>query len=112
MELKQNDLEHLQNMMAQGKMTADQANVEKVKMQRVHLVTSKIMAKVRKALNEAVKKGELCHLKKDGKKPEAYYHPEFEYLAKQERGDHEQRHILALRNFAKVSFESMQPLKD
>ncbi|MGZ8220035.1 MAG: hypothetical protein ACXWT0_00155 [Methylobacter sp.] len=89
MQLKQNDLEHLQDMMQRGEMTADQANVEKVRMMRVQLVTGRLPAQVRKSLNAAVKSGELCHAKKDGKKPEAYYHPTFEHIAKQERKAHE-----------------------
>lgn len=89
MKLKQNDLEHLQDMMEQGIMTADQANVEKVKMMRVQLVTCKMPSRVRKALNDAVKRGELAHVKKDGHKPEAYYHPTFDYLAKAERKTYE-----------------------
>ncbi len=93
---KQNDLEHLQDMIQRGEMTADQANVAKVKMMRVQLVTCRLPAQVRKALNEAVKRGELCHAKKEGRKPEAYYHPTFEYLAKQARADHERSTLMAL----------------
>ena len=89
MEMKQNDREHLQDMVQRGEMTADQANVAKVRMRRVQLVTGRIPAQVRKALNEAVKRGELGHMKKDGYKPEAYYHPTFSHLAKCERRKHE-----------------------
>jgi len=89
MELKQNDRERLQDMTQRGEMTADQANVAKVRMRRVQLVTGRIPSQVRKALNEAVKRGELGHVKKDGHKPEAYFNPTFEYLAKQERREHE-----------------------
>lgn len=89
MGLKQNDREHLIDMVQRGEMTADQANVKKVRMQRVLLVTSRIPADVRKALNAAVKRGELGRMKKDGHKPEAYYHPTFECLAKSERNEHE-----------------------
>lgn len=88
MKLQQNDLEYLKDQMQKGLMTASQANVEKVRMKRVELVTSRIPADVRKALNEAVKAGQLCHMKKDGNKPEAYYHPTFDYLAKAERNKH------------------------
>jgi len=58
-------------------------------MARVHLVTCKIPAQVRKALSLAVKRGELGHWKKDEKKPEAYFHPDFEHLARQARKEHE-----------------------
>lgn len=93
MKVTQNQVEHLIDMTQRGEMTADQANVEKVKMARVQLVTTKIPAQVRKALNAAVKRGELGHIKKDGHKPEAYFHPTFEYLVAGDRNAHE-RNIL------------------
>jgi len=98
MELKQNDLEHIKDMMGQGKLTAAQANVEMVKCQRVRLITTRVQADVRRALNNAVKKGELCHIKKDGRKPEAYYHPSFEYLVAGERNKHERKILRALKS--------------
>lgn len=88
MDMNQNDREHLIDMVQRGEMTAAQANVKKVLMQRVLLATGRIPAEVRKALNEAVKRGELGHMKKDGHKPEAYYHPTFDYLARSERNEH------------------------
>jgi hypothetical protein len=91
--LSQNHVEHLTDMVQRGVMTADQANVEKVRMARVLLVTTKLPAQVRKALNAAVKGGELGHIKKDGHKPEAYFHPTFDYLVNGERNQHE-RNIL------------------
>lgn len=95
MRLSKNDMEHLQDQVLQGLMTAEQANVEKVRMQRV-LLAGRIPADVRKALNAAVKRGELGHMKKDGNKPEAYYHPTFEYLAKGARAEHERSVVRAL----------------
>lgn len=89
MELKQNDREHLQDMVQKEDLTADQANVQMVLMRRVKLVIGRIPAQVRKALNEAVKRGELGHMKKDGHKPETYYHPTFDHLARSERNEHE-----------------------
>lgn len=89
MQLNQNDREYLMDSARNGDLTADQANVEMVKMQRVRLVTGRVPAQVRKALNAAVKCGELGHMKKDGHKPEAYYHPTFDYLAREERAKHE-----------------------
>ena len=97
MNLKQNDLEHIIEMMQQGKLTADEANVEKVRMMRVQLVTTKIPASVRRALNEAVKSGYLGHMPKKHNQPEAYYHPTFDYLAKQERMSHELSVLNALK---------------
>lgn len=87
--LKQNDQDRLRDMLQRGEMTVDQANVEKVRMMRVQLVTSRVPLRVRKALNNAVKSGELGHMKKHGHKPEVYYHPTFKYLATQERNKHE-----------------------
>jgi|DEB0MinimDraft_6_1074348.scaffolds.fasta_scaffold357460_1 hypothetical protein len=81
MRLKQNHMERLQDLMQRGEITAEQANVEKVKMARVQMVISGLPADVRRALNAAVKRGELGHIKKDGAKPEVYFHPHFEHLA-------------------------------
>lgn len=94
--LTQNDMEHLKDMMDLGKLTADQANVEMVRMSRVKVIVNSIPAQTRKALNEAVKSGELCHKKKDGRKPEVYYHPNFEHLANEERNRAEKEILVAL----------------
>jgi len=83
--LAQNDLEYLKDMIDLGKITALQANVEMVRMQRVKVVANSIPSHIRKALNDAVKTGYLAHKKKDGRKPEVYYHPNFEHLANEER---------------------------
>lgn len=96
MKLTQNHIEHLQDLMQRGLLTADQANVEKVKMARVQLVQGRLPAQVRKALNAAVKSGELGHVKKQGKKPEAYFHPTFEHLANSERSRCERETLAAL----------------
>lgn len=58
----------------QGKINVDQANVLIVQMMGVRVIEGKIPAQIRKALNAAVKAGELGHIKKDGLKPEAYHH--------------------------------------
>lgn len=71
---KQNIIEHVTDQMQQGKLTAAQANVLMVQMEGVHIVTGKVPADVRKALNEAVRAGALGHIKKEGMKPEAYHH--------------------------------------
>lgn len=85
MRLQQNDLEHLQDLIERGEITVEQANVEKVKMARVQLVINSVPSSVRKQLSDAVARGDLGHMKKDGLKPEAYYHPDFEHLAVSER---------------------------
>lgn len=80
MKITQNDMEHIQNMMSLGEMTAEQANVELVKIQRVKLITTKIPQQVRNWLNAAVKAGELRRVMKKDDLPEAYFHPKFEFL--------------------------------
>jgi len=85
MDLKQNVLERLLDLAQLGKMTPDQANVALVRAKRVQLVTSRMPSGVRRAMNSAVARGELAHMKKDGLKPEAYYHPSFSDMAHEER---------------------------
>lgn len=86
---QQNILDYVKDQMQQGKMTAAEANVQTVLMQGVRLIQGKVIAEVRKALNEAVKAGTLGHLKRDGLKPEAYFHPNSIYRAKEERNREE-----------------------
>jgi len=83
----QNNLERLLDQRDQGKITVDDANVQLVLQERFRVV-HKLPASVRKALNAAVKDGRLGHMKKDGIKPEVYYHPTFKYLAIEERNKH------------------------
>lgn len=96
MKLNQNDLEWIVEMVRTGQMTANQANVEKVRMARVQVVTARIPADVRATLNAAVRERILCHKKKDGRKPEVYYHPNFEHLANAERNRVERETIGSL----------------
>lgn len=96
MKLTQNQIERLSDLLERGEITADEANIEKVKMSRVQIIKGSLPLGVRKALNTAVKKGDLCHIKKSGKKPEAYYHPDFEYLMKGERAKCEREILKAL----------------
>src|ERR1044072_8632602 len=70
----QNALDIVTNKMQLGEITADQANVLIVQMMGVRVITNKLPTNVRKALNDAVKTGELGHIKKDGLKPEVYHH--------------------------------------
>lgn len=94
--LTQNDIEWLKDMIDRGEMTADQANVEKVRMARVAVVSGSIPRDVRSALNAAVRTGVLCHKRKEGRKPEVYYHPNFEHLANEERNRAEREMLEAL----------------
>ena len=93
----QNDIESLKDLMGRGQMTAAQANVELVRIQRFRLVTNTLPQDVRRALNQAVKTGALGHIKKDGHKPECYFHPTFEFIANSARRQHEDniRHACA-----------------
>lgn len=93
--ISQNDIEYLQDMVERGEMSADEANVEKVLTQRVLIVKS-LPKSVRAALNAAVQDGKLRRKKKEGRKPEVYYHPNFEYLANAERNRVEKEMIAAL----------------
>lgn len=77
-------------------MTVDEANVEMVRAARVKIVVNSMPKNVKKALNNAVKCGKLGHYKKDGKKPEVYFHPSFDYLARSERNRIEKEIIKAL----------------
>lgn len=70
----QNAREYALDQLQQGKITAAQANVLMVQMEGVRVVRGKVTREVRKALNDAVKSGELGHMKKDGFKPEVYFH--------------------------------------
>ena len=96
MKLTQNHIEHLSDQLQRGIITADEANIEKVRIARVQVVTGKLPAQVRKALNGAVKRGYLGHLSRDGHKPEVYFHPTFDYLAREARSKHERKVINSL----------------
>ncbi len=77
-------VEAIQEEMRNGLLTADQANVEMVLRMRFR-ITGKMPTQVRKSLFAAVKAGTLGRMKKDGLKPEAFFHPNFAYLAAAER---------------------------
>ena len=82
--MNQNDLDYLKDMMQRNNMTVAEANVEMVRMQRYRIIVNTVPREVRSALNEAVKAKKLAHVKKTKDNPEAYYHPEFEYLLRGE----------------------------
>ena len=91
----QNDFEHLKDLMECGLISADEANVRMVLNQRVKVV-SKLPRNVRTALNAAVRTGELCRMKKEGRKPEVFYHPDFRNQAVEARNQAENRQLNAL----------------
>lgn len=94
----QNAVEHAKDQMQLGKLTASQANVFIVQMMGVRVITGKIPSDARKALNEAVKNGELGHLKKDGMKPEVYHHKNARARALEEQRAIERESIARLKN--------------
>lgn len=104
---KQNDVVHLKDLIQRGELTADQANVQMVRNERVRVVVNSLPTNLRKALNSAVRAGELGHIKKDGHKPECYFHPTFEYLAKAERARRE-REVIRLSGTAQVCMSDLQ----
>ena len=81
----QNNREHIKDLLGRGCISISEANVMMVRAERVRLIQNSVPRDIRKYLNDAVKSGELCHMKKDGHKPECYYHPTFEFLAISER---------------------------
>lgn len=87
----QNNMEHIKDLLARGLINLAQANVMMVRAERVRLIQNSVPRDIRKHLNDAVKSGELGHMKKDGHKPECYYHPTFEFLATAERNRHSER---------------------
>lgn len=56
-------------------------NVEQILCQATRVIRGRIPAQVRKELSAAVKAGVLGRLKKDGLKPEVYYHPDHKHGA-------------------------------
>ena len=91
----QNDIERVKDHLQQGKITVAQANVQMVLNERVKVVTH-LPKGVRSALNEAVKSGELGHMKKKNGKPEVYFHPNFKYMAVEARNAAIRRKTMAL----------------
>lgn len=70
----QNAKEYVLDRLSRGEISAAQANVLMVQIESVHIVRGRIPSEVRAALNAAVKSGDLGHLKKEGFKPEAFFH--------------------------------------
>lgn len=101
----QNEIEMIQDRLQRGLINADEANVQMIRAQRFRLIRGSMPASARRSLNAAVKRGELGHMKRDGKKPECYYHPTFDYLASAERSRVEQEAIRAITKVAGFSFD-------
>ena len=76
-----------------GELTVSEANVYMVQLEGVRIVRNSIPKAVRSALNLAVKEGRLGHVKKEGLKPEAYFHVNSKFRALEER-DRIEREIM------------------
>ena len=70
----QNAKEHVKDQFQQGNLTAAEANVRLIQIAGIRVVSGKMPADLRKVLNDAVKRGDLGRVKKDGLKPEVYHH--------------------------------------
>ncbi len=57
-------------------------NVELIRKHAMRVIRGKVPLGVRKELMAAVKSGELRHLKKDGLKPEIFFHPDHLHSAR------------------------------
>lgn len=96
----QNDIDSLKDKIDRGVISVDDANVEMVLIKRTKLVTNAVPRAVRKALMVAVKAGTLGHIKKEGHKPEAFFHPAFKYLAVAARNERERKILRCVKSVA------------
>jgi len=78
---RQNIIERITDKIEKAEISVLDGNVELVRAERIRLVNARVPAQVRRALNAAVKTGLLGHVKKDGHKPECYFHPSFKHMA-------------------------------
>lgn len=74
-------------------------NVTNILVAATRVIRSRVPAQVRKELNAAVKAGVLGHLKRDGLKPEIYFHPDHLHGA---RGRQEREAAYSVSCIAKV----------
>lgn len=81
---QQSAVEAAKGMMEHG-MSLDDANIEIVRMMGVRIVSGGFDRRTRSALMQGVKDGKLGHLKKDGLKPEVFFHPNAIWSANEER---------------------------
>lgn len=98
MTTEQNIIERIKDKLKRGLITADEANVQIVEDLRFRVITNRLDMATRKALNNAVKKGRLERIKKDGLRPEVYYKTNFRHLAIQELNRIELRAKNAIKN--------------
>lgn len=89
-------IDQIRERLRAGEISAAEANVEMVRTERFRLVQGKMGQSVRNALNAAVKAGQLGRLPKEKFKPEAYFHPNFAFMAKAARNEEESKAHAAL----------------
>ena len=94
----QNAVDYVKDQMQQGKMNSAQANVMIVQMIGVQEIKGTVPREVRKAYNDAVKAGELGHIKKEGLKPEVYHHKNARSNALEYRNKVERTKLETLKN--------------
>lgn len=90
------DVESVMDEFRRGLISAAEANVQMVRCEGVRLIAGRVGRDVRAALNAAVREGRLGHLKKDGLKPEAYFHPNSEANARDQRNQKQARAYAAI----------------
>lgn len=61
-------------MAERGEIPYDKRNVATVQLMGVSIIRGPMPKQVRDELNKAVKAGELGHIRKEGLRPEAYFH--------------------------------------
>lgn len=93
---QQQALQYAKGLIDGGMSVAD-ANVELVRMMGVRIVSGSLDRATRTALMAGVKDGRLGRLPKDGIKPEAFFHPNSIWNAKDERTKIANAAIRALR---------------
>ncbi len=76
--------EHYSDQIKRGIMSAADANVQLVRDLRYKVIVGKVPADVRRALFAGVKEGKIAHAKKTSETPEAFYHPDFFFMLKEE----------------------------
>ena len=81
---QQTAIEIAKGLMDEG-MSIDDANIELVRIMGVRIIKAKLDRRTRLALMAGVKSGKLGRLAKSGIKPEAFFHPNSEDNAKEQR---------------------------
>jgi len=71
---RQQALQYTMDALEKGELQRGQANVFMTQLMGVRVIESRLPREVRSELMAAVKAGELGHMKKDGMKPEVFFH--------------------------------------